>query len=330
MKETGDAPPVRVVFAADELYAIPLTVAIRSLLDHTPMRRGLEIYVLDGGIDETSKRVVLESCEGLPRFLSPLPRPLPSVDGALITHITPTTYLRLQLPELLPADKVIYLDSDLLVLDDIAELWALAPDGPPLAGVLDAFLPKGFPALERLGFGSRGLYFNAGVLVMDLGEMRRSGALTEAAALAGRVQLPFADQDVLNVMFEKTWHQLPPRWNIQVNRMFNLLGRNTPRFQLDPHPQRALDEVMARPGIVHFLGEEKPWHIDGGRLRYADVWRAVAARTGWRDGLDEYGERMTLHRMRANLGATMRALKEGPQPFDEPTFLARLYEALQR
>ena len=52
---------VVVVSASDNGYAMPLAVTIRSALANFAPSRRMQLYVLDGGIDESNKRRLLES-----------------------------------------------------------------------------------------------------------------------------------------------------------------------------------------------------------------------------------------------------------------------------
>ena len=112
------------------------------------------------------------------RFEGPAPWP---------SYLTAATLLRLQLPSVLQGvDKIIYLDSDLIVLKDIATLYDTDLSDFPLAACLDFWLtsapasaPPGWAVGEWLKFLSEvvGLadhkaYFNAGVMVMDLARFR--------------------------------------------------------------------------------------------------------------------------------------------------------------
>lgn len=174
-------------------------------------------------------------------------------------------YARMLLPQLLPPDaqRVIYLDCDMLVRAPIEELAAMDLEGKPLGAVRDALAP--FIALRRDMVQNAGLfdgadpYFNSGLLVMDLAQWRAIDLAHEVALLAERGVLSklYFDQDLLNLIFRNRWHALPWRWNT-----------------IDAHPaHEALD-----PAILHFTLKSKPWFILSGILRstaYARWYRHV-------------------------------------------------------
>ncbi|MEI9479290.1 MAG: glycosyltransferase family 8 protein, partial [Deltaproteobacteria bacterium] len=175
------------------------------------------------------------------------------------------TLYRLLMPEMLAAERVLYLDCDLIADLDIAELWNEPLHDHPLAAVLDTGV-KGLDLdhqrrLRRAGL-SLDLYFNAGVMILDLARIRRDQDLVSSF-------LPFlqhfpeslmVDQDYLNWVFQDNYCCLLEKYNTLVKRYRNM------------------DKVNRK--IWHYSGQ-KPW------VRYesptdALYWRALAL-TPWRD-----------------------------------------------
>jgi lipopolysaccharide biosynthesis glycosyltransferase len=170
------------------------------------------------------------------------------------------TWYRIFLPELLPSvDRILYLDSDLIVVDSIAPLWDLALGGHWIGAVTNVFQPNHVHRPEELGLAGPEVYFNAGVLLMNLDEMRRDGR-TEALLRYGVTnarKLEWRDQDALNVVLGERRLALHPRWNLM--NSFYLFRRNARGFG-----RRALRQAFRDPAIRHFEGPDalKPWHPD--------------------------------------------------------------------
>jgi lipopolysaccharide biosynthesis glycosyltransferase len=116
---------VAVVCAADDNYAMPLAVTLCSVIKNFKSDRRLELFVIDGGIEEKNKQKIastLESQQVDLHFVEPNDMLL--ADLPLSKRFTVTIYYRLLVAELL-ADhfsKVIYLDSDVVVRGNLAEL----------------------------------------------------------------------------------------------------------------------------------------------------------------------------------------------------------------
>jgi lipopolysaccharide biosynthesis glycosyltransferase len=160
-------------------------------------------------------------------------------------YINRTTLFRLGLEFLAPSDarRVLYLDADLIVLNDVRELLELPFESHPLAAVEDAFLDADKFA-SRWNLPAGGGYLNAGVLLLDLEEIRREKLLTKALDFLAQngAQLPFADQDALNWAFWKRWRVLDNCWNVQ--RQPGIVGEK---------------RGESAPAIVHFTTQHKPW-----------------------------------------------------------------------
>jgi lipopolysaccharide biosynthesis glycosyltransferase len=186
---------------------------------------------------------------------------------------------RFCLPELLhDRSRVIYLDSDTLVLSDLSGLWDTELDPHPLAAVANVIEPSARPHVEALGIEYPGGLFNSGVLLMDLARMRaeRSSEQLFKAAADNREGVVWPDQDALNVVFAGRWLALHPRWNTQ-NSFWGLRQEATEVFGAP-----LLDEATREPAIRHFEGPglSKPWHYlcpYPGR----DEHRALLAQTPW-------------------------------------------------
>jgi lipopolysaccharide biosynthesis glycosyltransferase len=191
-------------------------------------------------------------------------------------HATVATYFRLLLPSLLPANvkRVIFIDSDAIVMDQLRELWELPLEGNALAAVPDHWL-----SCRDHGY-VHGDYFNAGIMLIDLEAWRRKDVmgLGRAFAKANPHRLRHWDQDVLNAVFAKEWLTLGERWNA-CTHLYGLL----PDFSLDPQQLTASEKLaITNPAIVHFAGPGpvKPWNARSTHpLRQHDL--AAKASTPW-------------------------------------------------
>jgi lipopolysaccharide biosynthesis glycosyltransferase len=171
-----------------------------------------------------------------------------------------TIWYRIHLPQLLPdADRVLYLDVDLIAVDSIAPLADVDLGDHYVAAVTNVWEPwnEGYPA--QLGMHLKGprSYFNSGVILMNLELMRRDDctrALREWAL--AREKLPWGDQDALNAVLGHRRIELHPRWNCMNSVL--LFPQAADVFGAD-----AVAEARAHPAIRHFEGPgaNKPWHL---------------------------------------------------------------------
>jgi lipopolysaccharide biosynthesis glycosyltransferase len=167
-------------------------------------------------------------------------------------------WFRIFLPELLPdVERVLYLDIDTLAIDSLEPLWRTDLTGHLLGAVTNVFEPEHLWRVPALGLAGPEVYFNSGVLLLNLAEMRRAGS-TQALLDYAREQateLVWPDQDALNVVLGPRRLALHPRWNC----MNSVL---TFPWAVEVFGEEAVAEARRHPGIRHFEGPErnKPWH----------------------------------------------------------------------
>lgn len=143
-------------------------------------------------------------------------------DNKWIKTFTVGTMFRLLMPRHLPnIDKIIYLDGDLLFNRDINELWNVDISSRCLAAVSDYGIANGrynIPIVTN-GIISKDRYFNAGVLLLNLNNIRKKGDLLELSLeyLNNNPDSPLPDQDALNYYFNDNTLLLDNDWNVFVS-----------------------------------------------------------------------------------------------------------------
>jgi lipopolysaccharide biosynthesis glycosyltransferase len=173
-------------------------------------------------------------------------------------RFTAAMWYRLFLPELLPhVERVLYLDADTLAVDALRPLWRTDLEGHWVAAVTNVFEPWSVGRPAELGLAAPESYFNSGVLLLNLAEMRRDGrgeALRTCARERGQ-NLLWPDQDALNIVLGERRLSLHPRWNC-MNSVLSF------PWSAEVLGADAVEEARARPGIRHFEGpgRNKPWH----------------------------------------------------------------------
>lgn len=243
---------IDVAFGVDGNYAPHLSAVIRSIVRHAPGAK-FRFIVLYEDFD-AERRQACESVAPDAEFVwtEISDRDMPGFDNHL--HFTRAILFRLGLPHLAPADcrRVIYLDADIIVTDDIRKLWSIDLGGAALGAVEDAYVdPVAFAA--RWGVAQRpARYFNSGVLLVDLEQVRRDGLFDAALRFVAEHgdKLTLTDQDALNFAFAGRWHALSVVWNVQRHMTIPSLFS-----EVAPHNMLG----AKAPAIVHYTGPEKPW-----------------------------------------------------------------------
>jgi len=161
------------------------------------------------------------------------------------------TYARLLLPDLLKAERVLYLDSDILCLKPLLPLLETDLAGAALGAVVEKRMPTlaaDPPVGSPISCDLRQPYFNAGLLLLDLGKARQSGLFKEAARILASYpkSCKVYDQSALNYSVDGAFLQLDPSWNVQ-------------NHYDDFRPCAALQQLKRKALNVHFVTRSKPW-----------------------------------------------------------------------
>lgn len=174
-------------------------------------------------------------------------------------RFTSAIWHRIFLPDLLPGlDRVLYLDADVIACGNLTPLWETDLDGYWLGAVTNVFQPNHIWRPKELGLPNREVYFNSGVLLMNLAEMRRDRKTEELLELvaARGAEFEWPDQDALNIALGQRRLRLHPRWNA-TNALRHEWSKGT-------FPRLARARARVRPGLRHFEGPgaNKPWDPD--------------------------------------------------------------------
>ncbi|KAI0267291.1 nucleotide-diphospho-sugar transferase [Gloeopeniophorella convolvens] len=273
-----------VAYAVDKSYVMPLLVSIRSLLAVSAGR--ITVYILDCGLSEKDKSSIVNAIPTREDFTLTFLDP----PGGNLAQAKGATWAKVDLISSVPAERVLYLDADTLILENIQGLWHTDLRGKALGAAVDVGYPSGH------GEVGEGRYFNAGVLLMDLTSIRRR--LPELKELSkGAEHAHFADQDALNLHFRGDWEEIPLRWNAQ--GLGTYVENSSPDRERIKHQ---LEDMKGRPAIVHFTGPTnpdvelvlnpwvqpytaKPWGYAGapGHPFAAAWWEVLQELPGWGD-----------------------------------------------
>ncbi|MFV0616587.1 glycosyltransferase family 8 protein [Megasphaera sp. WILCCON 0056] len=253
---------ITLVLAADNKYAQHLAVACASILKNASHPEKICFYILEDAILTENKNRIMQTVRNLKgeiRFISVDSK---GIHGFTSGHISKAAYLRLTIDQVLPGTvtKVIYFDTDLVVLDDVEKLWNLSLEGKPLGAVCDFGIMKS-KRMRRQKFETLGLpegdpYFNSGVLIMDLQQWRQKRYGSLVIGTVTRHAFRHHDQDGLNKVFMNNWKNIPLRWNV-IPPVFTMPLKVLCHTSLRV---KAL-EAMKNPAVFHWAGRYKPWEF---------------------------------------------------------------------
>lgn len=239
---------INVCFATDDIYAIHCAVALASVLENSRSENYYNFYIIDGGISKENKKIILsltnlKSCKI--QFLS-IDKKL-FEDSFLDYQFTKAIYYRFLIPELIDVDKIIYLDSDVVVRKDIAAFFNTEIADYYIAAIEDIRPHQQVRRLNLKGLKIKsGHYYNSGVLLINCKRWRKEKVTQELIACMTKnmKKILWPDQDILNYLLQEKIKPADKTWNFQIAPFHN---RNVTEQELDDA------------AILHFISEDKPW-----------------------------------------------------------------------
>lgn len=200
-------------------YSIWVGVTMQTILKHTDASVCFHI-LHDDTLNEENKNRLLEVCKDTNSYIE-----FHKIDINVFNQIaeqvqgyTIGSVFRILIPDILSnLDKVLYLDADLFVNIDILELWKIDLDHYCLAAVKDIdILNQSIIALPvTKGELRYDEYFNSGVLLMNLKEIRIHGNMKDEIVnyLISHPESNLPDQDALNVVYKGKVKFIDPKFN---------------------------------------------------------------------------------------------------------------------
>jgi lipopolysaccharide biosynthesis glycosyltransferase len=273
---------VHVVFCADRFFIQHGAVAAVSMLENSPGGQFCIHYVSC----DRDRDAEMKLAATLKRYPNAALR-FHQIDDAKIAgafadrHVTKAAYLRFLAPDVLPTDidRIVYLDCDLVVVDDIRELASTDLGGHAVGAVRDADWTRGAPdeRLLALGLGPDHNYVLSGMLVIDLKLWRDRGLTERIFASVDRLgpALRYHDQDAFNVALGNEIQLIDKRWNLQALVFGRWLRRSL------PSEYAGTAEARRRPGVIHYSTPDKPWKFRS-RARKRALYFRYLDMTEWR------------------------------------------------
>ncbi len=259
---------VTVCFSSSNEYAPFLCITISSIIQNASSNHFYDIVILTTDMSENNKSIISRFVEQAPNFSIRFMNIKHFVEDKTFytwAHFTAFTYYRLLIPDLFcKYEKVIYLDSDIVINVDIANLFDYDIDGYLLAAVQDSHVmgrinPK-HPSysdsdyyLDVLKADVYG-YFQAGVMLINIKEFAHRFAPGELIEKAGQSHYRWLDQDLLNVECQGHVKRLQNNWNV-------MIINNPKKIDEEYLPDEDYNAYMAArrdPWVIHYVGRAIP------------------------------------------------------------------------
>ena len=260
---------IPIIFAINDDYVKQLATTISSIMRNSNKENNYNFFVLSTDVSAQNKSILLSYVKKIGAKLNfiDMKPVIKNIDLEKLmsrrknyNYISPETYFRYFIPELFSEyEKVLYLDADILVANDLSILFS-EDIADTYSGVIkDSFLVNSiqdenfktqqYPELSYRQYLKKILkkknrdYFNAGVLLLNLARIRNDKIISKLWDFTiENSPLEFQDQDALNAVFESNVKFLDIRWNVLKNWQ-----------------KLSNDKKQKNPYIIHYVGENKPW-----------------------------------------------------------------------
>ena len=243
---------IPIFFALDDGYIPYMTVCLNSLIKNSSKKNCYVIKVLHTNIAEENQEAIMKyNKDNIKIEFVDLNYYVNQVKEKLYTrdYYTNTTYFRLFIPNLYPQyEKAIYIDADTVLLDDIANLYSIELGNNLIGGVTDGVINN----VELLrdyvekvvGVNDWRYYFNAGVLLMNLDELRKMNLQDKFLYSLEMIKFKVAqDQDYLNRICKGRVKLIDRHWDVMPIDSANIKDENKIK-------------------LIHYNLGDKPWHHD--------------------------------------------------------------------
>ena len=283
---TFESNNVAILFTADDDYIKYIGVTIESIIENSSVSNNYDIYILTSSINEDTKRKLNDLIKNRTNFsIKYLDfnhyAALTKADFSKIyneTRFSGGTYYRMWTPIIFKNfEKILYLDSDLVVEKDIAELYSVDLSNNLIAGVRDTEYirllykdnqqsSKFLEHSKELNLDSQYNYIQAGVLLFNIKEMNKNNFFEKFIdVLNDDLDLFNMDQDIINYICNKRITYLDAAWNVEWHCTFY----NDDLSKVLPS-RIYKDYIRARenPYIIHYASWRKPWQYPEKDLAY--------------------------------------------------------------
>ena len=229
---------------ADNNYAQHLGVTIYSMLKNCSDPKRIRLFIIDGGFSDVNRKKLDSVVKEFGLKINYIKPNIKMLKGLKVQKkFTIATYYKFCLLESVKSDKLLYLDSDLVVDRDVDEIYHKELGSKIALAVEDEDISKSHKI--QLGLDEKEPYFNAGFLMINMQKWRQEKINYKAMKFIrdNPQKVQFSDQDGLNFALRGKWKKVESSWNSLAKRYY---------FKSKPSSKKL---------IIHYAGFLKPWNF---------------------------------------------------------------------
>lgn len=256
-----DAEHIAVFYEGQDDLIDILAVSMASVCYNT--KSFVDFYILDCGIHDFNKKQLELLKEKFTNFsIEYIPIDLKQFEGlkgwGWGSELFCDCYSRLLIPDLVPnIDRAIYLDTDIMALDDIKKLWEQDIGEYDFAATPDLGYKKEFfdNCTKILGVSPKHIYASAGMLLIDCKKWRKKGISQKLLNIARKYKdkIIIINEDILSIAYNNTNYKV-------LDLRYNMADReNEIKFTSAPHITDNYVLQERKHIILQHFTPSKPW-----------------------------------------------------------------------
>ncbi|MBR4085137.1 MAG: glycosyltransferase family 8 protein [Lachnospiraceae bacterium] len=285
---------MNVVYHSSDLFSPVLGVSLASVFENNTSMEEINVYIFDTAISDINKNKLYELAAKYSRSLHFIQ--MPDINKTQRLGLKDVgkagwffnSYMKLFLDELLPenVERVLYLDSDVLVTSDLTELWNMDMNGGCAAGVIDCL---GEAYYKVLGLNDGAMYCNSGIILVDLinWKKQRIGQRVREYCAENGGYVFFMEQTAFNAALQEEIIILHPKYNVY--SMMQILSydelvklRKLERY----YTKEDIQEAVKKPVMIHltnsFLLTNRAWHENSNHPE-KELYEKYKEKTPWKE-----------------------------------------------
>ena len=256
---------ISIVFICDDNYVMPTGVAINSLRINRCKQTFYKIYVLTNNVaEENEAKILMLNDENFSIEIKHLNKNETYVKNYMknkkrAAHVSYTALYKFDICNIFESmDKILYLDSDIIIKSDLIELFN-TDLGEKYAGVVKDYAPMKYnpPITEKLKINHTA-YFSSGVMLLNLKKMRDDNLYEKLVEYSINGLNFFRDQDTFNVVFKENVIYLSFKYNANLSNLIKYDSEIISKYYDLVFYENKIN-YFKDAYIIHMTTLEKPW-----------------------------------------------------------------------
>lgn len=253
---------VNVAYACNDAYMIHTGISLISLFENNQDIDQITVFFIDMGISKESRGALQSIVDKYERKLVIIP----FIDWELELPVNSTgrhiksVYAKIFFGRIQGINKILYIDSDTVVVSSIKELWNIDMRNYAIAGVQTINTPA---VKKKIGLKQDDFVMNDGVALLNLNMWRKMGFEKKCIDYIEKWNglPPVLSEGTINAICQKYMYKLDVRYNLTSactdysSKELRLVAGT------EYYNEQGIEEAIKKPCIIHYVSgfHERPW-----------------------------------------------------------------------